>query len=45
MCIRDRSGPVARTTYAYHDGRYDGVLRELCGFARVTTHELSLIHI
>lgn len=38
------SGPVARTTYAYHDGRYDGVLRELCGFARVTTHEHGDAH-
>ncbi|GAA4491668.1 toxin TcdB middle/N-terminal domain-containing protein [Microbacterium panaciterrae] len=33
------SGPVAQTQYAYHDGRYDGVLREVCGFGRVTTTE------
>ncbi len=33
------SGPVAQTRYAYHDGRYDGVLREVCGFGRVTTTE------
>ncbi|WP_345801300.1 toxin TcdB middle/N-terminal domain-containing protein [Microbacterium sp. AZCO] len=35
----DVSGPVATTDYAYHDGRYDGVLREVCGFGRVTTTE------
>ncbi|WP_426625352.1 toxin TcdB middle/N-terminal domain-containing protein [Leifsonia sp. McL0607] len=33
------SGPVAQTQYAYHEGRYDGVLREVCGFGRVTTTE------
>lgn len=37
----DISGPVAQTQYAYHDGRYDGALREVCGFGRVTTTELG----
>ena len=33
------TGPVSMTAYAYHDGRYDGALREVCGFGRVTTEE------
>ncbi|QIG39965.1 hypothetical protein G5T42_11120 [Microbacterium sp. 4R-513] len=33
------SGLVGHTDYAYHDGRYDGVLREVCGFGRVTMTE------
>ncbi|MGY3317467.1 toxin TcdB middle/N-terminal domain-containing protein [Arthrobacter sp. TE12232] len=33
------SGPVGQTDYAYHDGRYDGVMREVCGFGRVTMIE------
>ena len=35
------TGPVSAITYAYHDGRYDGALREVCGFARVTSEELG----
>ncbi len=35
------TGPVTVTNYAYHDGRYDGALREVCGFARVTSEELG----
>ena len=35
------AGPVSTTDYAYHDGRYDGVLREVCGFGWVTSHELG----
>ncbi|MBI4900573.1 MAG: hypothetical protein HY829_08875, partial [Actinobacteria bacterium] len=33
------SGAVSTTEYDYHDGRYDGVLREVCGFGRVTSRE------
>lgn len=40
MTVTDAvSGPVAQTSYAYHDGRYDGVLREVCGFGLATTTE------
>jgi len=39
------TGPVSISRYAYHDGRYDGVLREVCGFGRVTTEELGDAHI
>ncbi|MDQ2757490.1 MAG: FG-GAP-like repeat-containing protein, partial [Actinomycetota bacterium] len=35
------SGPVSVTRYAYHEGRYDGVLREVCGFGRVTVDEVG----
>lgn len=35
------SGPVTRTRYAYHDGRHDGVLREVCGFGRVDVEEVG----
>ena len=35
------SGPVSTTRYRYHAGRYDGVLREVCGFARVTVDEVG----
>lgn len=35
------SGPVSVTRYAYHSGRYDGVLREVCGFGRVTVEEVG----
>ena len=30
-------GAVAATSYQFHDGRYDGVLREFCGFGQVDT--------
>lgn len=33
------SGPVGDTEFRYRDGRYDGVLREVCGFGHVTTVE------
>lgn len=29
------SGQVDRTRFRYHDGRYDGALREVCGYGRV----------
>ncbi|MDQ1364935.1 MAG: hypothetical protein QOE57_977 [Acidimicrobiaceae bacterium] len=35
------TGPVGLTRYRYHDGRYDGALREVCGFGRVTTEEVG----
>ena len=35
------TGSVALTRYRYHDGRYDGVLREVCGFGRVETEEVG----
>ena len=35
------TGPVALTRYAYHDGRYDGALREVCGFGRVTSEDVG----
>lgn len=35
------SGVVSRTEYHYHDGRYDGVLREFAGFGRVETNEIG----
>ncbi|HEX2856245.1 MAG TPA: toxin TcdB middle/N-terminal domain-containing protein [Propionibacteriaceae bacterium] len=35
------SGAVSATEYAYHEGRYDGVLREVCGFGRVTSRDLG----
>ncbi|MCU1659769.1 MAG: hypothetical protein JWO57_4425 [Pseudonocardiales bacterium] len=35
------TGPVSVTTYAYHEGRYDGALREICGFGRVTSEDLG----
>lgn len=35
------SGAVSSTEYAYHEGRYDGVLREVCGFGRVTSRDLG----
>ena len=33
------SGAVSTTEYDYHEGRYDGVLREVCGFGRVTSRD------
>lgn len=34
--LRDQAtGVVTRTEYRYHDGRYDGILREFAGFGRV----------
>ena len=33
------AGPVGTSVYEYHDGRYDGVLREVCGFGRVTSRD------
>ena len=35
------SGAVSATEYAYHEGRYDGILREVCGFGRVTSRDLG----
>ena len=29
------------TRYRYHNGRYDGVLREVCGFGRVDTEDVG----
>ncbi len=37
-------GSTATTRYRYHDGRYDPVLREFCGFARVEQHDLGDEH-
>jgi RHS repeat-associated protein len=42
VAISDAStGPVNTTTYAYHDGRYDGMLREVCGYGKVTSDDLG----
>ena len=39
---RDAStGHVARTEYRYHEGRYDGALREFAGFGRVEVSEIG----
>jgi hypothetical protein len=39
---RDQAtGTASRTEYRYHDGRYDGVLREFAGFGRVETLEIG----
>ena len=35
------TGTQGRTEYRYHDGRYDGVLREFAGFGRVETLEIG----
>ncbi len=35
------TGSVTLTRYAYRDGRYDGVLREVCGFGRVDSEEVG----
>jgi RHS repeat-associated protein len=35
------SGQTSTTEYRYHDGRYDGVLREFAGFGRVDMDELG----
>ena len=35
------SGAVSATEYEYHQGRYDGALREVCGFGRVTSRDLG----
>ena len=35
------SGSVSLTRYSYHDGRYDGELREMCGFGRVDVEDVG----
>jgi RHS repeat-associated protein len=35
------TGNVSRTEYRYHEGRYDGVLREFAGFGRVECSEIG----
>lgn len=35
------TGRVERVEYQYHEGRYDTVLRELCGFGRVDQDEIG----
>lgn len=35
------TGIISTTRYRYHDGRFDGVLREFCGFGRVEAWEIG----
>lgn len=37
----ETTGRLSRTEVRYHDGRYDGVLREFAGFARVDQDEVG----
>ncbi|MBA3588460.1 toxin TcdB middle/N-terminal domain-containing protein [Methylibium sp.] len=40
--ISDQSGGADSVTrFAYHEGRYDGVLREVCGFGRVESEDVG----
>jgi len=40
--ISDQTGAADGVTrFRYHDGRYDGVLREVCGFGRVECDEVG----
>lgn len=40
--ISDSSGGTDTVTrFRYHDGRYDGVLREVCGFGRVESDDVG----
>lgn len=42
VTTRDEStGRTSITTYRYHDGRYDGLLREFAGFGRVDEEQMG----
>jgi RHS repeat-associated protein len=39
--VEDTGGAESVTRFQYHDGRYDGVLREVCGFGRVESDDIG----
>ncbi|MES2742018.1 MAG: toxin TcdB middle/N-terminal domain-containing protein [Pseudomonadota bacterium] len=41
ITVSERHGASSSTVLRYHEGRYDGALREVCGFGRVESDDLG----
>lgn len=41
LSVSEMGGATSSTNFSYHEGRYDGVLREVCGFGRVESEDIG----